>query len=268
MKAAELVSTVLLELKEHVRPGITTFTLDALAADAIKRLGGFSYNKNYHPSWARFPYPATICTSVNTEIAHGVPSQRVLKEGDIINIDLGVIDEDGNCGDSSFTLPVGAISEQDKMLIHYAKKTLYAGIMAIKAGVAIEDLARAMERKAAERKYVINRQLCGHAIGKEMHEQPYIYHVTNHYREGAMVDKYQALMDKTLTAGQIVCLEPMITYSDPWGFVDSDTGWTYRTRDGKNSAMFEEMVLVKDDGFEILTTHLKDEHAQYLRRSR
>ena len=268
MKAAEMVSTILLELKEHVRPGITTFTLDTLAEQAIKRLGGFSYNKNYHPKWARFPYPAVLCTSINNEIAHGVPSQRVLKEGDIVNIDLGIIDADGNCGDSSFTLPVGQISEQDKMLLHYAKKTLYAGIMAVRAGRTLDDLARAMMRKADERKYVINHQLCGHGIGRDMHEDPLIYHVTNPYIEGDRVDKYQKLMDVELKAGQVICLEPMITYQDKWGFVDPDTGWAYRTRDGKKSAMFEEMVLVKDDGYEILTTHLKDEHAFYLRKQR
>ena len=268
MKAPELVSTILLRLKEHVRPGVTTFTLDALAEQFLKELGGFSYNKNYHPKWARFPYPAVLCTSINSEIAHGVPSQRVLKEGDIINIDLGVIDEDGNCGDSALTLPVGEISEKDKILLHYAKNVLYTGIMKIKAGVTLHELAVAMKRRADERKFVINQQFCGHAIGREMHEQPFIYHVPNPYRESEMVEKYQKLMDVELKTGQVICLEPMLTYSDPWGWVDSNTGWTAKTRDGKNSAMFEEMILVKDDGFEILTTHLKDEHAFYLRKRR
>lgn len=259
MKAPELVSKVLLKMADHVRPGITTFTLDAIAAAELKKLGGFPYNKGYHPKWARFPYPAVTCLSVNDQIAHGIPSQRVLKEGDIVTLDLGVIDEDGNAGDSAMTVPVGEISKEDKLLLHYAKAVLYAGIKKVKAGVTVRQIARAMEQKAAERKFVINRQLGGHGIGKKMHEEPTIYHVTNNYAHISeeKYNEYEKFMDIELEAGKTYCLEPMVTFADPWGVIDPDTGWEFRTKDHRNCAMFEHMVKCLDDGYEILTTHIQ-----------
>lgn len=259
MKANDLVSAVLTKLVKHVRPGVTTFTLDCIAEEEIKALGGFSFNKGYHPAWARFPYPAVLCANVNDSIAHAIPNQRKLKEGDIITLDLGVIDSEGNCGDAAICVPVGEISEQDKMLIRYAKSTLYAGIKVIKNGVTVRQIAQAMERKANERKFVINRQLAGHGIGKRMHEDPPIYQVTNHY---AHVDEihyktHERFMDIELKTGMTVCLEPMVTFSDSWGVIDSQTGWEFKTRDGKKSAMFEHMIKVTDDGHEILTTHFE-----------
>lgn len=260
MKAPELVTNVLLKMADHVRPGVSTFTLDTLAEYEIQKLGGFSYNKGYHPDWARFPYPAVSCISVNNEIVHGVPAvSKILKEGDIVSLDVGVIDEDGNCGDAAMTLPVGQISKEDQLLLHYAKSTLYAGIKKIKNGATIYDLAKAMETKAAERKFVINRQFTGHGIGRRMHMDPNILHVTNWlaHVDQKRFDEYETYMDVKLTTGQIICLEPQLTYTDPWGMIDPNTGWTAVTKDGRKSAFFEHMIRVLDDGYEILTTHIQ-----------
>lgn len=269
MNAQELVSAVLLKVKEHVEPGVTTFALDAIAEVELKKLGGFSYNKNYHPKWARFPYPAVTCISVNNEMAHGIPSQRVLKNGDLVHIDLGVIDNDGNCGDAAFSIAVGDISKEDEMLLHYAKKCLYNGIKILKNGATIDDVAREVSRTAGERKFVVNHQLCGHGIGKHMHEKPDIYYAPNHYHnDPENFDRYQKFLDFEFKTGMVICMEPVISTLDKWGVVDPKTGWTYYNRYGKKSAMFEEMVKITDDGYEILTTHLQSEHEFYLHRKR
>lgn len=256
MKAPELVTAVLLEMKKHCVPGVSTFTIDSIAEKKLKELGGFSYNKGYRPEWARVPYPAVTCISVNNVIAHGIPNQTlILKEGDLVNLDIGVIDEDGNCGDSSFTVGVGKVSDKDELLLRYAKKILYAGIAKVKEGVMIGEIASAMAAVARERNMLINHQICGHYIGKHMHESAF-YHVPNpHYQNQKDFDDYEKLMEVKLEAGKIVCLEPCVTNGkDKWGQIDED-GWEFRTKDGAKSAMFEHMIKILPDGYEILTNH-------------
>lgn len=256
MKAQDLASQVLLAVKPHVVPGVSTFALDTIAAKTLKELGGFSYNKGYHPSWARFPWPTTTCISVNNVIAHGIPSENViLQNGDLCNIDIGVLDQDGNCGDCSFSLGVGDISDKDEILLRYAKKVLYAGISKVKAGAMIGDLVAAMQRVANERNMIINGQMASHYIGKEMHESAF-YNAPNPYRDKEKFEEYEKeYMSEKLQAGRILCLEPIITNGkDQWGQIDQN-GWELRTRDGAKSAYFEHMIKILPDGYEILTTH-------------
>jgi methionyl aminopeptidase len=256
MKIWDIESLILKDLASHVRPGITTMTLNNLARDLIKQYDVASFNRGYHPDWAPGPYPYETCISVNDEIVHGLPSERVLKNGDLVNIDLGII-KDGQCADAALSMGVGEISEEDKTLLHFAKKALYAGIAVIRDGVRVETIARAIEDTAAHRKFVVNTTFTGHAIGKQMHQEPYIYHARNpFYNDNQAAADYQSHLNKTLHTGQIVCLEPAVTKRDRYG-EQCENKWTFRTRDGSKSALFEHMILVKEDGYEILTTHIE-----------
>lgn len=245
MKAWEIVSETLKTVAEAVKPGVTTKELDEIAEAKILELGGTPYNKGYKPEWAPFPFPATLCTSVNYVIAHGVPSSYKLKEGDIINLDVGV-KKDGLCGDAGMSVPVGEISNRDERLLRYTKQTLYKGIEQVKAGAQVKEIGIAMERHATQNGYKVNFGLCGHGIGKEMHQPP---NIPNVYLAG--------LGEEVLKAGDMICIEPMLTWEDNLGTTVGD-GWGIRTKDGKNSAQFEHQILVKEDGYEILTTHITD----------
>jgi methionyl aminopeptidase len=256
LKIWDIESNILKELASHVRPGITTLTLNNLARDLIKQYDVASFNRGYHPSWASEPYPFETCISVNDEIVHGLPSERMLKDGDLVNIDLGIIKE-GVCADAALSVPVGTISDADKDLLHMAKKALYAGIEKVAAGVKVETIARAIEETAWHRKYVVNVTFTGHGIGKTMHEAPSIYHARNPYYDNPeMAAEYQKYMNIELRAGQIICLEPALTRRDRFG-VQSPNKWTFTTRDGSKSALFEHMVRVLEDGYEVLTTHIE-----------
>lgn len=255
-KVWDTISDILLTLASHVRPGITTLTLNDLAKDLIDQHNVASFNRGYHPSWAKEPYGYETCISVNDEIVHGVPSERMLQEGDLVNIDLGIIKGE-QCADASLTVPVGKISDSDQLLLHFAKKALYAGIAKVRAGVKIDTIARAIEETAWHRQFVVNCSYTGHGIGKEMHTDPVIYHSRNPYHsDPEKATEYQKYMEVELQAGQIICLEPALTKGDRFGVPDKN-GWTWRTRNGAKSATFEHMVLVKDDGYEILTSHIE-----------
>jgi methionyl aminopeptidase len=264
MKIWDIESEILKELASHVRPGITTMTLNNLARGLIKQYDVASFNRNYYPTWAESPYPYETCISVNDEIVHGLPSERVLREGDLVNIDLGII-KDGVCADAALTVPVGKISDADAELLHYAKRALYAGIERVRAGVRVEVIARAIEDAAWYKKFVVNANFTGHAIGSEMHEKPFIYHCRNPYYDNPeMATEYQKYMDVELKAGQIICLEPAITRGDRFGEPGAN-GWVWKTRNGQKSCLFEEMIEVLPDGYKILTSHLKEEQEKYLK---
>jgi methionyl aminopeptidase len=265
LKVWDIISLILKQLASHVRPGITTLTLNNLARDLIEEYDVASFNRGYHPQWAPEPYRYETCISVNDEIVHGIPSERVLQEGDLVNIDLGII-KGGQCADASLTVGVGQISDADAELLHYAKKSLYEGIKRVRAGVKVETIARAIEETAAYKKFVVNCTFTGHKIGKEVHEEPAIYHARNPYYDNPqLAEMYQKYLGVELQAGQIICLEPALTRGDRFGRPD-ENGWTWRTRNHQKSAIFEEMILVKDDSFEILTSHLKEEHEKYFTR--
>jgi methionyl aminopeptidase len=161
-----------------------------------------------------------------------------------------------NC-DSALTIPIGTVSEMNKRLIKHSKEALYRGIQAVKAGSSVLDIGVAIDNYISRMGYVSNKNLTGHGIGTKMHEDPVVFG----YNVKPLLDPDEiARFDVKLKAGQIICIEPMITYKDDRGMKDKN-GWTWRTRDGRNSAIFEHMVLVTEQGYEVLTTHItRDEN--------
>lgn len=248
MTAHEIVSQVLFAMAVMAKPGVTTASIDDMAEALIPKLGGTSVNKGYKPTWAKSPYPAVSCININFMIAHGVPSEYKLQEGDLVSFDLGVRDSTGMCGDAALTVGVGQLSADKERLRYYTKKTLYAGIQAVRAGVSTREITQTMEHYALSRGVYLNKAMGGHTIGKNMHMSPNIYNTDEekwHY--------------EPLVEGQVICIEPMGTFSRDQVGVVADDGWTRFIRDGKPSALFEHMVRVDKDGATVLTTHFKDE---------
>ena len=240
MLVHEIVSEVLKLVSSHATVGTTTQELDQIAYDFVIKHKAQPYNKGYKPDWAPTPFPASLCTSVNQQICHGVPSNYKLKSGDLVNLDIGVY-KDGQCGDAALSVGVGEISEQDKELLDVALQTLYVGIKEVKAGVKVRDIGGKMNNYAESRHHVTNRILCGHGIGLDMHMKPDIPNF------------YDANNQDVLQEGMVICIEPQVTKKDRKGQFVGD--WDYRTRK-KNSAFFEHMVRVEKNGYTILTTHI------------
>lgn len=244
--AARIVSDVLIELKSLTKPDVSLEMLDALAEKRIRAMGGTPYNKGYKPDWAAEPFPQTVCTSINHEVCHGVARDRKLMEGDIVNYDLGVRYKSG-CGDAALTVAVGTIDNRKERLMDHALRSLYEGIKVVKAGEKISSIGRAIEKFAEPRGYNIIRDFGGHHIGSEMHEEP---HIPNLWEE--INDQ------KFLEEGKVICIEPMITPGRGVIAINAEDKWTAFCRDYQPSAMFEHMVLVTKDGYEILTTHISE----------
>lgn len=246
LTAPEIVTDVLKLVAKVAKEGITTKELDEIAEKRIRELGGRPFNKGYTPPWSKVPYPATLCTGVNDIIGHGIPSDYKLKSGDLLSLDVGVI-KDGWCGDGALTIGIGKISKGDKELLRHGKQALYAGIEKIRPGVKVGEITEAIENYVHQSGYVVNYHLVGHGIGKKMHMKPYIPHVKT--------KKFGGKLNRTLKLGEQVCLEPMVTKSDNQGFLQPD-GWTWKTRDGGKSVVFEHQIEVIVGGYRILTEHL------------
>jgi methionyl aminopeptidase len=243
--AADIVTEVLLELKRLTKPGVSLDMLDEMAERMIIERGGTPYNKGYHPKWAETPYPATICCAVDHEICHAPPHGRPLKEGSIVKYDLGVRYGIG-CGDAALTVAVGEIDNRKERAMRYGLRALEAGIKVVKAGVPISAIGTAISDYAGINGYTVIKQYCGHHIGKEMHEEPFIPH-------------YYRPEDETvfLKEGDVICIEPLLTPADKHSFAISDyDGWTSYRPDGQVVVMFEHMILVGKDSCEILTKHI------------
>lgn len=264
MTPAETVSEVVRSVVEMAKPGVNLLQLEKRAETTMQVLGAESTDKGYHPKWATAPFPSVICLGVNDVIAHAIPISYELQSGDLLSIDTG-IKINGSCGDAGLTIPIGEASNRDERLLRYAKRALYKGIDIIKPGIKITDIGDEIYWFIRKNGYVVNRLMMGHGIGKEMHEQPQIpHHYVPQDEKKTEDDKYE-YKDKEgvprLYEGQVICLEPMITYKDPIGKRDGD-GWTVRTRDGKKSAFFEHMIRVVTGGYEILTNHIKREQEE------
>lgn len=232
---------ILAEIAKMVRPGVTTKELNDKAHELVLAGGDKPAFLNYKPHGAKRPYPASICVSVNDEVVHGIPNEndRMLKEGDIVSLDLGLIHK-GLITDSAITVPVGKISPELTQLLETTKKALMAGIKKIKAGKRVGDIGNAIEREAVHFGYGVVRELAGHGVGYEVHEDPY---VPNYGDVGK---------GEVLQAGMVIAIEPMFNLGTDEVKLDKD-GYTYRTKDGKPSAHFEHTVVVTKSGAEILT---------------
>jgi len=232
-KAGKVVARMIAALKAAVEPGMTTKDLDTVAAKELKRQGAKPAFLGY------MGFPATICTSVNEEIVHGIPGSRVLKEGDLVKVDVGAI-VDGLYGDSAVTLPVGQVTEEATKLMETTKGSLDAAIDVVKAGNRLGDIGAAVQEYAESRGYGVVREYVGHGIGRKLHEEPQIpnYGVAG---RGAL-----------LHAGMAIAIEPMVNIGT-WRTRALEDGWTVVTADGKLSAHFEHTMIIGEDGAEVLT---------------
>lgn len=233
-KAGEIVAKVHLEMQSAVKPGISTSDLDKIAEQVIRDNGGIPSFKGYRG------FPCSICASVNEQVVHGIPSDRIIKEGDIISVDVGAMVK-GMHGDSARTYPVGEISDELKNLLDCTEKGLFSALSKIKSGVNLLEVSAEVEDKAREFNLGLVTQYGGHGIGHNLHEEPFIFNMR--------IPKSQPKLEKGMT----IAIEPM--YNLGSGDVHSlEDGWTVVTNDGKHSAHFEHTVLVTEDGYEILTT--------------
>ena len=232
--ASDLVSRTLGEVAKWVAPGITTRRLDTIAREFILDNGGKPACLGYHG------FPGTLCIEVNEMVVHGFPSNYTLREGDIIGTDC-VVELDGYNGDSCYTFAVGAIDPKVEKLLRVTKESLYVGIEAAQAGKRIGDISNAVQRYCEHEGYSVVREMCGHGIGKSMHEDP---EVPNYGRRG---------IGPLLKPNMIICIEPMINLGSKNIVIEPD-GWQCRTRDRKPSAHFEHEILITPEGPEILTT--------------
>ena len=247
-ETGKIVSAILKRLAELCVAGRTGKELDTIAGELIKEHGATSYNKNYHPEWAKVPFPANLCVSPNGVVVHGIPNDYNFKDGDIITLDIG-IKKNGLCGDAAITVPIGEVSNANKRLIYYARMAVYEMLSTIHAGVNTRDIADHIHKWAMQRGLTMFRTIGGHAIGKEMHEKPTIYNTVE--------DEKHTYAD--LEEGQVICIEPILTNgADAMGSVLSD-GWSRVTLDGKYAAQFEHMARITKDGYELLTDHFNDE---------
>jgi methionyl aminopeptidase len=239
-ESGRIVAEVLAVVGGHVQPGVTTRELDALAEEYIRSQGGIPAFKGYGPD-RRNPFPATLCVSIDDVVVHGIPDGRRLEEGEIVSVDVGV-KKDGWYGDAARTFPVGRISEEKTRLLKVTEEALQAGIARARAGNRLHDMSAAVQTHVEAAGYSVVRDLVGHGIGKQLHEEPA---VPNFGVEGTGV---------VLREGMTLAIEPMVNVGTFVVRLDED-GWTVRTADGRPSAHFEHTVAITQGEAEILTMH-------------
>ena len=235
-KAGMLVSEMHKYIKPYIKAGITTKELDKLCDKFIVDHDGVPSCKGYEG------FPTALCTSVNDTVVHGIPDNYKLKDGDIITIDV-VIGYKGYQGDAAWTYAVGEVDENKKYLMKHTEKALYEGIKQVKPGNRIGDISAAVEKYATEHNLGVVHELCGHGIGRDMHEDP---EVPNFGTKNT---------GPRLKPGMVICIEPMLTFGKRYVY-QLDDGWTVKTEDGEPAAHYEHTILVTEDGYEIFTPRL------------
>ena len=227
-RACRLVAETLETLKREVRPGVTTDELDRLAESYIRTHGGTPAFKGYRN------YPKTLCASVNDQVVHGIPSKRVLKEGDIVGLDLGAIVE-GFYGDSAVTVAIGTVHPKVAELLRVTEEALYAGIAQAVVGNRLSDISHAIQQRAEEAGFSVVTDFVGHGIGRQLHEEP---QVPNYGKPG---------QGPRLQEGMVLALEPMVNMGKSGVRVLEDQ-WTAVTKDGSLSAHFEHTIAIQSSG--------------------
>ena len=235
-EAGRLVGETHKYLKQFIKEGTTTIELDKLAEDFIRKNGGIPTEKGYEG------YPASICASVNDEVVHGIPGKRKLKNGDIITIDMATSYK-GYQADSAWTYAVGEISKEKKYLMEHTEKALYEGLKQVKPGNRLGDVSHAIQEYAESHNLSVVRELSGHGIGTEMHEDP---DIPNYGKKGTGI---------LLKKGMTLAIEPMLNLGKRDIAILNDD-WTIVTLDGSDSAHYEHTVVVTKDGCEIITKRL------------
>lgn len=238
-QAGKIVATVLEILRSRVRPGMRTMELDIIAAEEAEKLDGKPSFKGY------LGFPGNLCVSVNDEIVHGIPGEKVLNEGDIVSLDFGIIYK-GFQGDAAITVGVGSVSPEAKRLMETTEGALNAGIAVACPGARLGDIAAAIEGYAESRGYSVVREYTGHGIGRDMHEDPQVPNTT------IPAFGIPAGNGLELRRGMTMALEPMVNIGD-WMTKRDNDNWTVRTRDGSLSAHFENTIAIMDGEPEILT---------------
>ncbi len=239
MRAAnQIVAEILEYLGQVIQPGITTGELDKIAEKMILRAGAKAAFKGYRMRNQR-PYPAAICSSVNEEIVHGIPGLRILKEGDIVGVDVGVVYK-GFVGDSARTYPVGKVSEQASKLLQVTRESLYRGIERAVSGKRLQDISAAVQGHVEGHGFSVVRDFVGHGVGRKMHEPPQIPNYTG------------VGWNPRLEVGMTLALEPMVN-EGTWQIKLLDDEWTAVTADHKLSAHFEHSLAITDNGPLILS---------------
>ncbi len=237
-ESCRIVAETLQLLKKNIKPGITTRELDQIAEDYIISNNAKAAFKGYSQAGA-FNYPASICTSVDDEVVHGIPSGRELKDGEIISLDVGVL-KNGFFGDGAISVAVGNVSSEKKKLMEVTEKSLYLGIEEAKVNNRLHDISAAIQNYVELYGFSVVRDLCGHGVGKYLHEEPSI---PNYGKRGT---------GSKLKKGMTLAIEPMVNMGE-FGVKTGSDGWTVVTADGLPSAHFEHTVLISNGNPEILT---------------
>jgi methionyl aminopeptidase len=233
-KSCQIVAKVLEELKFYIKEGLSTKNIELFIENLIEKMGGVPAFKGYKG------YPASACISVNSQVVHGIPSDKFfIKEGDIVSVDVGVI-FDGFYGDAAYTYPVGKISEEAKKLMKVTEEALYEGIKKAKPGRRVGDISYAIQRHVETKGFSVVRAFVGHGIGRSLHEEPQI---PNFGKEG---------IGPKLKRGMTLAIEPMVN-AGSYEVVILPDGWTAVTKDGSLSAHYEHTIAITEDEPEILT---------------
>ncbi|SDI07439.1 methionine aminopeptidase, type I [Alteribacillus persepolensis] len=232
-EAGKIVALTHQELQKHIEPGISTKELDTIADNFIRQHGAIPSFKGYGG------FTGSVCASVNEELVHGIPGDRVLKEGDIISLDVGA-KYNGYHGDSAWTYPVGNISEEDERLLEVTEQSLYAGLKEAKPKERLSNISHAIQSYVEPKGFSIVREYVGHGVGQELHEDPQIPHFGPPGK------------GPRLKPGMVLAVEPMVNAGERYVHTLSDN-WTVVTTDGKNCAHFEHTIAITSTGYEILT---------------
>jgi len=236
-KSCQLTANTLQYITEKIKPGLKTIEIDKIAESFILKNGGKPSFKGYGDEGNEFP--SSVCISINDEIVHGIPGERVLQEGDIVSIDIGTY-LNGYYGDSAVTVGVGKISKVAEKLIKTTKKCLFEGIKKAISGNSIGDIGNTVQTVAEENNFSVVREFVGHGVGLKVHEDPQIPNYGKP-KTGLKLEK-----------GMVIAIEPMVNQGN-YRTISSDDGWTVKTADGSLSAHFEHTIAIYEKGNEILT---------------
>lgn len=238
-ESCKIVAETLQLMKANVRVGVTTKELDQIAEDYILSNNAKAAFKGYSQGGSSIDYPASICSSVNEEVVHGIPGNRVLKDGDIISLDVGVY-KNGYYGDAALSVAVGELTEEKKKLMEVTERSLYKGIEEAIDGNHVHDISYAVQSYVESNGFSVVRDLCGHGVGRYLHEDPSI---PNFGKKGT---------GAKLKNGMTLAIEPMVNAGD-YHVLTAEDGWTVLTTDGLPSAHFEHSILISNNKAEILT---------------
>ncbi|MFQ5500688.1 MAG: type I methionyl aminopeptidase [Phycisphaerae bacterium] len=241
--AGRIVHQVHERMREQVRPGIQVAELNRLAEEVIRSKGGVALFKGVTSPATRFPFPAAICASVNEQVVHGIPDDRVLVEGDIISVDCGVRLK-GYCGDAATTLRVGQVEPEANRLLKVTSEALALALDEMRPGRLWSEIGGIIQKHVESSGFSVVREFVGHGIGQEMHEEPKVPNYT---------DRQQRNQDFRMEPGLVIAVEPMVNAGSREVTTGDSTGWPQVTKDGSLSAHFEHTVAITSDGIDILT---------------